>query len=154
MNRPPMPLRNAYKDSISGASIFNHLANNSVSWLTLLVTGTALNTLTHTGFKLFELSSLKRSLTECKYCTYDSQLLTIYSVVKHFRHNLEGQTFTIFTDHYHLTFALSKNSESFSPRQFRHPSFLNFALKFSIYPIKRKQQPRHYLVYNPSTYLL
>lgn len=73
------------------------------------------------------LSFFSKKLTETqkKYSTYDRELLAIYSVVKHFRHMLEGRHFIIFTDHKPLTFAFKQNPEKASPRQFRQLDFIS-----------------------------
>lgn len=72
--------------------------------------------------------SRKLSPSEARYSTYDRELLAVYLAIKHFRQQLEGQNFTIFTDHRPLIFAFSKNSDSSSPRQLRH---LDFIAQFS-----------------------
>lgn len=87
--------------------------------------GAALNTMTTKGYKPLAFFSRKLSPAEKKYSTYDRELLAIYSAVKHFRHNLEGQNFIIFTDHRPLTFAFVKNSDSSSPRQLRHLDYIS-----------------------------
>ena len=60
---------------------------------------------------------------ERKYSAFDRELLAINSAIKHFRHFLEGRTFTVFTDHKPLTFALSSSVDR-SPRQTRQLSFV------------------------------
>lgn len=69
--------------------------------------------------------SRKLSPTEKRYSTYDRELLAIYASIKHFRHNLEGRNFTIFTDHRPLTFSFRENSDSASPRQIRQMDFIS-----------------------------
>lgn len=90
-----------------------------------LAIGAALHTAKGTVFKPIAFFSRKLSPAEQKYSAYDKELLAIYSSVRHFRHNLEGQTFIIFTDHRPLTFAFSKKSESWSPRQIRHLDYIS-----------------------------
>lgn len=87
--------------------------------------GAALNCSTNNGLKPLAFFSRKLSAAENKYSTYDRELLAIYSSIKHFRHQLEGQNFVIFTDHRPLTFAFTKNSDSCSPRQLRHLDFIS-----------------------------
>lgn len=87
--------------------------------------GAALNIVTTSGPKPLAFFSRKLSPTEIRYSTYDRELLAIYLAIKHFRHQLEGQNFTIFTDHRPLTFAFTKNSNSISPRQLRHLDFIS-----------------------------
>lgn len=87
--------------------------------------GAALHTSSGAGFKPLAFFSRKLSPTEQKYSAYDKELLAIYSSVRHFRHNLEGQPFIIFTDHRPLTFAFSKKSDSWSPRQIRQLDYIS-----------------------------
>jgi cleavage and polyadenylation specificity factor subunit 1 len=57
---------------------------------------------------------------ECKYSAFDRELLALYLAVRHFRYFLEARPFVAYTDHKPLTFAFSKVSEPWSPRQQRH----------------------------------
>jgi hypothetical protein len=43
-----------------------------------------------------------------RYSTFDRELLTAFSAIKHFRFFLEGRPFTLFTDHKPLVSAISK----------------------------------------------
>ena len=67
--------------------------------------------------------SRKLSSTETKYSTFDRKLLAAYQAVRHFRHFVEGKSFTLYTDHKPLAFALSNNVNR-SPHQSRHLSFI------------------------------
>ncbi|BHF65278.1 Era Like 12S Mitochondrial RRNA Chaperone 1 [Sparganum proliferum] len=62
---------------------------------------------------------------ETRYSTFGRELLAIYLAVKHFRHFLEGQGFTIFTDHKPLTFAIHSRSDKLSPREIRHLDYIS-----------------------------
>ncbi|BHF78125.1 hypothetical protein SprV_0602123500 [Sparganum proliferum] len=62
---------------------------------------------------------------ETRYSTFGRELLAIYLAVKHFRHFLEGQEFTIFTDHKPLTFAIHSRSDKLSPREIRHLDYIS-----------------------------
>ncbi|BHF73790.1 hypothetical protein SprV_0401687300 [Sparganum proliferum] len=62
---------------------------------------------------------------ETRYSTFGRELLAIYLTVKHFRHFLEGQEFTIFTDHKPLTFAIHSRSDKLSPRKIRHLDYIS-----------------------------
>ena len=53
-----------------------------------------------------------------KYSAYDRELLAMYTVVKRFRHAVEGGNFSIFTDHKPLTYAFSQNIDECAQRQF------------------------------------
>lgn len=69
--------------------------------------------------------SRKLTSTEIKYSTYDRELLAVYSSIKHFRYMLEGQSFSIFTDHKPLTFAFKKLNANSSPRQQRQLEYIS-----------------------------
>ncbi|MES9976195.1 MAG: reverse transcriptase domain-containing protein [Candidatus Thiodiazotropha sp.] len=73
------------------------------------------------------LAFFSRRLTpaECKYSTFGRELLAVYSAVKHFKHSLEGQTFTIFTDHKPLVYAIRSASDKHSPREVRHLDYVS-----------------------------
>ena len=62
---------------------------------------------------------------ERKYSTFDRELLALYLAVRHFRFSLEGRTFTAYTDHKPLSFAFSKITDPWSPRQQRHLAFIS-----------------------------
>lgn len=69
-----------------------------------------------------------RRLTESqkKYCTYDKELLAIYSGIVYFRDYLEGRNFTVYTDHKPLTYALSKiGSNKELPRRARQLLYIS-----------------------------
>ena len=72
--------------------------------------------------------SKKLKHSETKYSTYDRELLAIYLAIKHFRHFIEGRTFTVFTDHKPLTYSLSMSTDKYTPRQIHH---LDYILQFT-----------------------
>ena len=59
------------------------------------------------------------------YSTCDRELTVIFESVKYFRHFLEGQNFSVVTDHKPLTYALSQNSSKASPRQQRQLTYIS-----------------------------
>ena len=61
---------------------------------------------------------------EEKYSTFGRELLAIYLAVRHFRFQLEGRPFVIYTDHKPLTFALKNRTDRLSPREQRHLAFI------------------------------
>ncbi|GFY55530.1 transposon Tf2-6 polyprotein [Trichonephila inaurata madagascariensis] len=117
------------KSSLANVATLNYPTPNQQ--LCLLVdasnfaVGGALNCLTGNGPQPIAFFSRKLSATETKYSTYDRELLAIYLAIKHFRHQLEGHSFIIFTDHRPLTFALNKISDFCSPRHLRHLDFIS-----------------------------
>ena len=75
----------------------------------------------------FPLSFYSRKLNDAerKYSTFDRELLAAYSAIRHFRFMLEGRSFTLYTDHKPLTFAISRTSPPWSARQQRHLSYIS-----------------------------
>ena len=73
------------------------------------------------------LGYFSKSLTETqrKYSTYDLELLSIFSAVKHFEYMLLDKTFTIFCDNKPLVNSFRKPSQSNTPRQARQLSYLS-----------------------------
>lgn len=67
--------------------------------------------------------SRKLSPAERKYSAFDRELLAAYSAVRHFRHFVEGTSFTLFTDHKPLIFSFVSDADR-SPRQTRHLTFI------------------------------
>ncbi|GBN30932.1 Transposon Tf2-11 polyprotein [Araneus ventricosus] len=53
------------------------------------------------------------------------ELLGIYLSVKHFKHYLEGRTFTIYTDHKPLIFAFHQKLDKAAPRQARQLNYIS-----------------------------
>jgi len=58
------------------------------------------------------LAFLNKKLNQAqrKYSPYDRELLTIYTVIKHFRHMLEGRQFAVYTNHKPLIYVFNKNN--------------------------------------------
>ena len=68
--------------------------------------------------------SRKLSPTQVKYSAFDRELLACYEAIRHFRHLLEGRHFHLLTDHKPLTFALSRVSDPWTPRQGRQLAYV------------------------------
>ena len=66
------------------------------------------------SWSLLAFFSKKLSSAESKYSAFDRELLAAYSAVCHFRFLLEGQQFTLFTDHKPLTHTLFRSSPPWS----------------------------------------
>jgi transposase InsO family protein len=62
---------------------------------------------------------------ELKYSAFDKELLALYLAIRHFRDMLEGRSFTAYTDHKPLTFAMAKISDPWSARQQRHLAYIS-----------------------------
>jgi len=70
-----------------------------------------------------EFFSHKLSAAQINYSTFDRELLGIFLSIKHFQHLLIGRSFTIFTDHKPLIYALDMKDPS--PRQQRQISYIS-----------------------------
>lgn len=68
--------------------------------------------------------SRKLTAQQVNYSTFDRELLAIFESIKYFRHCLEGQNFTIFTDHKPLIYCFSTKSDR-SPRQTRQLDYIS-----------------------------
>ena len=68
--------------------------------------------------------SAKLEKAQLSYSAFDRELFGVYAAIRHFRHHLEGRSFTIWTDHKPLTFALSRVSDSWTARQQRQLSYV------------------------------
>ncbi|GFX90066.1 transposon Ty3-G Gag-Pol polyprotein [Trichonephila clavipes] len=64
--------------------------------------------------------SMKLNKNQQKWSTYDTELFSIYSSIRKFKHMLEGRNFTIYTDQKPLIYALEQNPNKCSPRQLGH----------------------------------
>ena len=51
--------------------------------------------------------SKKLSPAETHYSAYDQDLLAVYAMIRHFRHNLEGRNFFVNTDHKPLFYVMT-----------------------------------------------
>lgn len=81
-----------------------------------LAIGASLQQLRKNNLEPLGFFSRKLSKSQVSYSTYDRELLAAYQAVKNFRHNLEGRTFTIYTDHKPLIYAFEQRPERASPR--------------------------------------
>ena len=77
------------------------------------------------GWQPIAYFSRKLRPPETRYSTFDRELLAMYLAIKHFRHFIEGREFYVLTDHKPLTFALSTNSDKYTPRQIRHLDYIS-----------------------------
>lgn len=84
--------------------------------------GAVLETITDNKPKPLAFYSRTLNKAERNYSTFDRELLAIHQAIRHFRHMVEGTSFTIQTDHRPLVTALTKSSDAWSPRQQRHLS--------------------------------
>jgi hypothetical protein len=76
------------------------------------------------GWRPLAFYSKKLDTAQHKYSAFDRELLAAYLAIGHFRFQLEGRTFTLFTDHKPLTFALRRQGEPWTSRQQGQLSFI------------------------------
>jgi len=76
------------------------------------------------GWRPLGFYSHKLAAAQTRYSAFDRELFAVYSGIRYFRYMLEGQRFTVFTDHMLLTFALHKQAEPLTARQQRHLSYI------------------------------
>ena len=89
-----------------------------------IATGAVLQSHTPESMRPLSLFLRKLSPTEQWYSTYDRET-AVYSAMKHFRHNVEGRDFTIYTHHKLLIYALYKKPESGSLCQLRQLDYFS-----------------------------
>ena len=115
------------KELLSQAVLLHHPQPEAPTSLTVDASNTAIGAQLEQrqGKSWVPLAFFSRKLSDAekKYSAFDRELLASYSAIRHFRHFLEGRSFTLFTDHKPLTTALRSQTDR-SPRQTRHLSFI------------------------------
>lgn len=96
--------------------LFTDASNHSV--------GACLQQLVDGGWQPLAFFSKKMSSKECSWPAFYRELLAIYAAIQHFRHFLEGHSFTIYTDHKPLIYACQQKREKLPPVQLRQLSFI------------------------------
>ena len=90
-----------------------------------LAVGAVLQQVIHGEVQPLEFFSRKLQPAQVRYSTFGRELLAIYLAVKHFRHLLEGRSFSIYTDHKPLVYAFRSVSDRYSPRESRQLDFVS-----------------------------
>ena len=119
---------NAAKEALARATMLVHPSADRPTALTVDASGTAIGAVLEQdlgSWKPVAFFSRKLRPAEQKYSAFDRELLAMYLSIRHFRYFLEGRTFTLYTDHKPLTFAISKISDPWSPRQQRHLAYIS-----------------------------
>jgi hypothetical protein len=111
----------AAKAALIAAVPLSHPAEDTVIALAVDASdshvGAALQQLENRAWRPLAFFSKKLSPTECRYSTFDRELLAAYTAVRHFRFLLEGRPFRLLTDHNPLVAAMSRISPPWSARQ-------------------------------------
>jgi len=68
--------------------------------------------------------SAKLEKAQLVYSAFDRELFGIYAAIKHFRYQLEGRNFAVWTDHKPLIYALKQPGGEKSARQQRQLSYI------------------------------
>ncbi|XP_059083366.1 uncharacterized protein LOC131880699 [Tigriopus californicus] len=76
------------------------------------------------GWRLISFFSKKLSSFECRYSTYDRELLAMYLAVRHFKHFVEGTIFHILTDQKPLQKAIKSISSTQTETQARRLAYI------------------------------
>ena len=115
------------KKELANAALLAHPSHHAK---TRLVTdasnygmGASLEQLWDNVWKPLAFFSRKFSSAQLNYSAYDRELAAIYEAVRHFRYFLEGQDFTIVTDHEPLIHTFTQRAEKKSLRQQRQISY-------------------------------
>ena len=116
------------KAALAAATLLHHPRPDSAMSITTDASGTSIGgqieQLQGGVWKPIAFFSRKLSPAEKKYAAFDRELLAVFCAIKHFRHFVEGRSFTAFTDHKPLTSAIDSATER-SPRQTRHLSYIS-----------------------------
>lgn len=86
--------------------------------------GAALQQLVDGELRPLSFFSRRLQPAQTRYSTFGRELLAIYYAIRHFRHLLEGRSFSVLTDHKPLTFALHQSSDRHSPREIRQLDYI------------------------------
>jgi len=93
----------SFKNALSNATLLHHPDGEAEIMLCTDASNTCIGGAIHQrrGDRVEPLAFFSRKLStaECKWSTYDRELLAIYASIKHFRYQLEGRQFAIYTDH-------------------------------------------------------
>ena len=118
------------KKALAQATMLVHPHADKPTALTVDASGTAVGAVLEqnsdgSDWKPVAFFSRKLRPAEQNYSAFDRELLAAYLAIRHFRYFLEGRSFTLFTVHKPLTFAISKISDPWSPRQQRHLAYVS-----------------------------
>jgi hypothetical protein len=120
---------NAVKETIAQAALLRHQDPGAQLSITVdasdVAVGGVLQQCVENALHPLAFFSRRLSDTEKRYSTFGRELLAIYLSVRHFRHAVEGRSFTVYTDHKPLTYALRSSSDKYSPREIRHLDFIS-----------------------------
>lgn len=119
---------NSCKEALSSATLLAHPKTDSTLGLftdaSSQSVGACLQQLVDGTWQPLAFFSKKMCSREQSWPAYYRELLAIYQSIHHFRHILEGHSFTIFTDHKPLTYAFKQKPDKLPPKQIDQLSFI------------------------------
>ena len=111
----------AIKDALATATMLSHPRPDSQIAVTADASDNAIGAVLEqrgpTGWEPLGFYSAKLQPSQRKWPPFDRELLAAHRAIRHFRHMVEGRSFTLYTDHKSLVPALSMKSEAHSARQ-------------------------------------
>ena len=111
----------AIKEALASATMLHHPDPSLPLSLTTdasdVAIGAVLEQRGPQGWEPLAFFSKKLSDSQQKWSPYDRELHGVHKAVRHFKHMVEGRTFTIYTDHQSLVPSMSKKTEAQTARQ-------------------------------------
>ena len=111
----------AIKEALAKAAMLHHPRPNATLALTTdasnIAMGGVLEQRGPKGWEPLAFFSARLKGKQREWPPFDRELLAAFRSIRHFRHLIEGRTFTLYTDHQSLIPALSKKAEPHTARQ-------------------------------------
>ena len=112
---------NAMKEALASAAMLRHPRPDAQLAITSdaskIAIGAVLEQRGPLGWEPLGFFSAKLQKGQRDWPPFDRELLAAFKAIRHFRHMVEGRTFTLYTDHESLIPALHKKTDPLTPRQ-------------------------------------
>lgn len=119
---------NRCKEKLADATLLAHPDPNAPLGLftdaSLTSVGASLQQFVHNSWQPLAFFSHKLTPKQTEWPPYYRELFAVYTAIQHFRHILEAQHFTIYTDHKPLTYAFQQRRDKLPPVQLNQLSFI------------------------------
>lgn len=120
----PIQAFTAVKHALADAALLSHLKPDALTGIMTnasdVAMGAVLQQRIGNEWRPISYFSKKLRPAETRYSVFDRELLAVYLAIKHFHHFVEGCTVHMLTDHKPLMYALSSQSDRYTPRRLRH----------------------------------
>lgn len=120
---------NACKEHLASATLLTYPVDGAHLALfvdaSLTSVGGAMQQYVNDTWQPLAFFSKKLSQRQSTWPAYHRELLAVYEGVRHFRHALEGQVFTIYTDHKPLIYVFTQKHDKMPPVQRNHVTFIS-----------------------------